>query len=322
MTKEFWTENRDNADDVNGAQENFMTKDDGAKQTLWNFGAQIKVDKAGKGDQVNSKSDQDPDELDLTKDETEDAGGNREQDAEETMDERVQRLLWERGIKISKELIKKSDAKDDGATHNSLLKNKEAAFHYDKEDLVQFHDLLLQKPLIRACSDLDYQHPTIIQRRVIPTILEGHDVLAHAVTGSGKTASYLLPILQKYLRYRMTLDTDIGQLRYLVLQPTRELAAQSHAMLQNLAKYVPTSFNSAALFGGSSLRDERRKITQECPDLVIATPGRLIDHMHNTKSFTLEHIEVLVLDEADRLLEMGFKDELMEVLKSCTCPKR
>lgn len=118
------------------------------------------------------------------------------------------------------------------------------------------------------------------------------------------------------------MDTDIGQLRYLVLQPTRELAAQSHAMLQNLAKYVPTSFNSAALFGGSSLRDERRKITQECPDLVIATPGRLIDHMHNTKSFTLEHIEVLVLDEADRLLEMGFKDELMEVLKSCTCPKR
>lgn len=93
-------------------------------------------------------------------------------------------------------------------------------------------------------------------------------------------------------------------------------------MLQNLSKYLPAGFNSAALFGGSSLKDERRKITQESPDLVIATPGRLIDHMHNTKSFTLDYVEVLVLDEADRLLEMGFKDELMEVLKACTCPKR
>lgn len=84
---------------------------------------------------------------------------------------------------------------------------------------------MLQKPLIRACFELDYNYPTIIQRKVIPTILDGHDVLAHAVTGSGKTASYLLPILQKYLRYRQTLHMDIGQLRYLVLQPTRELAA-------------------------------------------------------------------------------------------------
>ena len=93
-------------------------------------------------------------------------------------------------------------------------------------------------------------------------------------------------------------------------------------MLQSLSKYLPSSFNSAALFGGSSLKDERRKITYECPDFVIATPGRLIDHMQNTKGFSLEDIEVLVLDEADRLLEMGFKDELMQVLKSCTSSKR
>ena len=139
-------------------------------------------------------------------------------------------------------------------------------------------------------------------------------MLAHSVTGSGKTASYLLPILQKYLRHRMTINTEIGKLRYLILQPTRELAAQSHAMLQSLSKFMPQGFNSIALFGGSSMKDERRKISYESPDLVIATPGRLIDHMHNTKGFTLEDIEVLVLDEADRLLEMGFKDELMNIL--------
>ena len=85
-------------------------------------------------------------------------------------------------------------------------------------------------------------------------------------------------------------------------------------MLQGLSKYMPQGFNSIALFGGSSMKDERRKISYESPDLVIATPGRLIDHMHNTKGFTLEDIEVLVLDEADRLLEMGFKDELMNIL--------
>ena len=70
------------------------------------------------------------------------------------------------------------------------------------------------------------------------------------------------------------------------------------------------------------MKDERTNLIAECPDLVIATPGRLIDHMHNTKGFSLEHVEVLVLDEADRLLEMGFKDELMEILKSCICTKR
>ena len=147
-------------------------------------------------------------------------------------------------------------------------------------------------------------------------------MLAHSVTGSGKTASYLLPILQKYLRHRMTINTEIGKLRYLILQPTRELAAQSHAMLQSLSKFMPQGFNSIALFGGSSMKDERRKISYESPDLVIATPGRLIDHMHNTKGFTLEDIEVLVLDEADRLLEMGFKDELMNILVQCKNSKR
>ena len=80
--------------------------------------------------------------------------------------------------------------------------NQEAKQHYDKEDLTVFQELMLAKPLVRACSDLEYDHPTIIQRLTIPAILEGNDVLAHSVTGSGKTAAYLLPILQKYLTIR------------------------------------------------------------------------------------------------------------------------
>ena len=131
----------------------------------------------------------------------------------------------------------------------------DAKEHYDPEDLIQFHELMLQKPLVKACSDLGYDHPTIIQRKTVPAILEGHDILAHSVTGSGKTASYLLPILQKYLKLRQTKQVEMGKLRYLILQPTRELAAQSHSMHQSLAKYMPTSFNSCVVFGGSDMKE-------------------------------------------------------------------
>jgi superfamily II DNA/RNA helicase len=84
---------------------------------------------------------------------------------------------------------------------------------------------MLAKPLVKACSDLEYEHPTIIQRKVIPAILEGNDILAHSVTGSGKSAAFLLPILQKWVRLSQTRATEMGKLRYLILQPTRELAA-------------------------------------------------------------------------------------------------
>ena len=160
----------------------------------------------------------------------------------------------------------------------------------------------------------------MIQRQVIPTILEGNDVLAHAITGSGKTAAYLLPILEKYIRLRQTKSTTIGKLRYLVLQPTRELAAQCHSMLQALSRYI-SGFTSVPVFGGSSIRQQRRDL-EATPDFVVATTGRLLDHVHNTKGFSLEDVEVLVLDEADRLIEMGFKDEVDAIVKQCKHPKR
>lgn len=91
-------------------------------------------------------------------------------------------------------------------------------------------------------------------------------------------------------------------------------------MSTNLAKYVKT-FTSTVIVGGSSLQHQKREL-DNMPDMVVATSGRLLDHIHNTKGFTLEDIDVLVLDEADKLLEMGFKDELMEILKNCSNPKR
>lgn len=144
--------------------------------------------------------------------------------------------------------------------------------------------------------------------------------MAHAVTGSGKTAAYLLPILEKYVRLRQTKSISIGKLRYLVMQPTRELAVQCHSMLALLCKHL-NGFTSLPVFGGSSLAQQRRELDQ-VPDFIVATPGRLQDHIQNTKGFTLEDVEILVLDEADRLIEMGFKEDVLRIVKQCTNPKR
>ena len=106
------------------------------------------------------------------------------------MPERIDRILEELDIEKPE---KSEDDKEDQLPETGVI--NQAKLHYDKDDLVQFHELMLAKPLVKACTDLDYDHPTIIQRRVIPAILEGHDVLAHSVTGSGKTAAFLLPML-------------------------------------------------------------------------------------------------------------------------------
>ncbi len=138
-------------------------------------------------------------------------------------------------------------------------------------------------------------------------------MLAHAVTGSGKTAAYLLPILEKFIKMRNSGGASIGKLRFLVLQPTRELAAQCYSMLQGLSRYL-NNFSAAAIYGGSSLRQQKRDL-DTIPDFIVATTGRLLDHVKNTKGFSLEDVDVLVLDEADRLIELGFKDEVAAIVR-------
>ena len=213
----------------------------------------------------------------------------------------------------------KKSSDDDGEQEQEVPK-EDARIHYDKEDLISFHQLFISKPLTKAALELDYEHPTVIQRKVIPAILEGNDVLAHSVTGSGKTAAYLLPIMEKFIKMRNAKAASIGKLRFLVLQPTRELAAQCYAMLQGLSRYL-SAFSSAAVYGGSSLRQQKRDL-ESTPDFIVATTGRLLDHVHNTKGFSLEDVEVLVLDEADRLIEMGFRDEVTNIVRQCKHPKR
>jgi ATP-dependent RNA helicase DDX27 len=171
-----------------------------------------------------------------------------------------------------------------------------------------FGELGLCKPLLKACSDLGFLNPTEIQEQTIPLILKGSDVLLCAKTGSGKTGAFSLPILHKLLHSggprRLT--------RAIVLTPTRELCQQTYSMIQNYTKY--TGLVAQAVFGGANSANEQRQL-QDGPEIVIGTPGRVLDHILNTKDISFEHVEYLVLDEADRLLDMGFTAELQAIVK-------
>ncbi|KPI43076.1 ATP-dependent RNA helicase DRS1, partial [Cyphellophora attinorum] len=175
-----------------------------------------------------------------------------------------------------------------------------------------FQQFSLSRPILRAVAGLAFSTPTPIQQRTIPMALQGLDVVGSAVTGSGKTAAFLLPILERLL-YR---PRRVPTTRVAILMPTRELAVQCHSVAVALTKY--TDITLATLVGGFSLREQEATLKKR-PDIIIATPGRFIDHMRNSASFTISTIEILVLDEADRMLETGFADELDEILR--TLPK-
>jgi ATP-dependent RNA helicase DDX27 len=175
-----------------------------------------------------------------------------------------------------------------------------------------FQQFSLSRPLLRGVAAVNFSTPTPIQKRTIPVALTGKDVVGSAVTGSGKTAAFLLPILERLL-YR---PKKVPTTRVVILLPTRELAVQCFNVATQLAHFTDITF--AQLVGGFSVRDQEALLKRR-PDVVIATPGRFIDHMRNSASFVVENIEILVLDEADRMLEDGFADELDEILK--TIPK-
>jgi ATP-dependent RNA helicase DDX27 len=175
-----------------------------------------------------------------------------------------------------------------------------------------FQQFSLSRPLLRGIAAVNFLSPTPIQKRTIPIALAGKDVVGSAVTGSGKTAAFLLPILERLL-YR---PKKVPTTRVAILLPTRELAVQCHNVAMSLAQFTDITF--AQLVGGFSVR-EQEALLKRRPDVVIATPGRFIDHMRNSASFAVEGLEILVLDEADRMLEDGFADELDEILR--TIPK-
>ncbi|CAN1130449.1 DEAD-box ATP-dependent RNA helicase 28 [Linum perenne] len=176
-----------------------------------------------------------------------------------------------------------------------------------------FMDLNLSRPLLRACEVLGYTKPTPIQAACIPLALGGRDICGSAITGSGKTAAFALPTLERLL-FR---PKRVQAIRVLILTPTRELAVQVHSMIEKLAQF--TDIRCCLIVGGLSTKVQEASL-RSMPDIVVATPGRMIDHLRNSMSVDLDDLAVMILDEADRLLELGFSAEIQELVR--LCPKR
>jgi ATP-dependent RNA helicase RhlE len=180
---------------------------------------------------------------------------------------------------------------------------------------MSFDSLGLKAELLRAVADQGYSEATPVQREAIPVILQGRDILAGAQTGTGKTAGFTLPLLQ---RLHATPPTGKGRrpVRALILVPTRELAAQVGESVSTYGKYLP--LNSAIIFGGVKINPQIQKL-QRGVDILVATPGRLLDHA-SQRTVDLSTVEILVLDEADRMLDMGFIRDIRRIL--ALLPKR
>ncbi|GMT26496.1 hypothetical protein PFISCL1PPCAC_17793 [Pristionchus fissidentatus] len=182
----------------------------------------------------------------------------------------------------------------------------------DEDDLLPatFEELMLSRPTLKAISAAGFTEPTPIQGRTIPVALAGRDICACAATGTGKTGSFVIPIVERLLHRSRASPTT----RVLVLVPTRELAIQVFQVFRKLS--VNSQLDICLCAGGLDLKTQEAAL-RASPDVVVATPGRLLDHLHNTPTFTLSTIEVLVLDEADRMLEEAFKEQMGEIIRMC-----
>jgi ATP-dependent RNA helicase RhlE len=172
--------------------------------------------------------------------------------------------------------------------------------------VMQFSDFALDARLHRAIQAAGYETPTPIQVKTIPAGLTGRDIIGTAQTGTGKTAAFVLPILQRLLNKPGT----PGRTRALIVTPTRELAEQINDSIRVLAKF--TNLRSATVYGGVGMGPQE-KAMRDGVDIIVACPGRLLDHIEHGK--TLSHVEVLVLDEADRMLDMGFLPSVKRILR-------
>ena len=184
------------------------------------------------------------------------------------------------------------------------------------EGKVRFHDLDLPDSVMRGIHELGFQYCSPIQAQSLPAALRGRDTIGQAQTGTGKTAAFLLTILNQLLNDKIE-ERFASEPRALIVAPTRELAMQIGKDAEGLAKY--TGLNVCTVVGGMNYEEQRAQLRNEVVDILVATPGRLIDFMRSQDVF-LDQIEVLVLDEADRMLDMGFIPDVRRIVRA-TPPK-
>jgi len=172
---------------------------------------------------------------------------------------------------------------------------------------MSFASLGLSTPILEAVSEKGYETPSPIQLKAIPSVLEGRDIMAAAQTGTGKTAGFTLPILDLLSKGE---QAQANQARTLILTPTRELAAQVADSVATYGKNLP--LRSSVVFGGVKINPQMMKLRKGV-DVLVATPGRLLD-LYNQKAVRFNQLEILVLDEADRMLDMGFIHDIRKIL--------
>ncbi|PSU44490.1 RNA helicase [Photobacterium frigidiphilum] len=173
---------------------------------------------------------------------------------------------------------------------------------------MSFSNLGLSAPILKAVAELGYETPTPIQEKAIPVILTGKNLIAAAQTGTGKTASFVLPLLEKFSDMP---PIRAKRIRALILVPTRELAVQVDANITQYSKHL--SLTSLAMYGGVDYKDQKQRLIDGV-DILVATPGRLLD-MYTQRALHFDELEVLVLDEADRMLDMGFIEDINKILE-------
>ncbi|KAI4711177.1 ribosomal RNA processing protein [Alternaria sp. Ai002NY15] len=205
----------------------------------------------------------------------------------------------------AQDVVDDSSSKDQARPSTTADATSEEAQPAANEPKKTFADLGVREELCDAVENLKYVHPTPIQEQAIPLALQGRDVIGLAETGSGKTAAFVLPILQSLLEKPQPL---FG----LILAPTRELAYQIAQQVDALGSII--NVKCATLVGGMDMVPQAISLSKK-PHVVVATPGRLLDHLENTKGFSLKHLKYMVLDEADRLLDLDFGPVLDKILK-------
>ncbi|XP_011695028.1 PREDICTED: probable ATP-dependent RNA helicase DDX27 [Wasmannia auropunctata] len=215
---------------------------------------------------------------------------------------------------LKKDVFKTKEKK--GKMKKVKEKNEEKTIDFeeytDSQTYTTFYQMNLSRPLLKAITTMNFVHPTPIQAATIPAALMGRDICGCAATGTGKTAAYMLPTLERLL-YRPLDGPAIS--RVLVLVPTRELGVQVYQVTKQLAQF--TTVEVGLSVGGLDVKVQE-SVLRKNPDIVIATPGRLIDHLRNAPIFSLDSIEVLILDEADRMLDEYFAEQMKYIVKQCS----
>ena len=181
------------------------------------------------------------------------------------------------------------------------------------DDKTRFHDLDLQDSLLRGVAELGFQYCSPIQAKILPHTLQGHDAIGNAQTGTGKTAAFLITIFNDLLCNPPEGERYLAEPRAVIIAPTRELVMQIAADAEDLGKF--TGLQTVTMIGGADYQKQLAKVQSRVVDLVVATPGRLIDFMQRRDLF-LDRVETLVLDEADRMLDMGFIPQVKRIVRA------